>query len=450
MNAMPWIDSYPAGVRWDIDIQAMPVQRILDDSAANWPDNFALQFMGKRTTFRELYGLAARAARGLQALGVGPGVHVGLHLPNTPHFVIGFFAVLMAGGRVVNFSPLAAPRELQYQLADSEAQVMITLGLPMLYPQIAALKGTGKFQTLVVCSIEDFLPAPVARAFGPAADRIAGAGRELDFAALLANDGAFTRHPHGPLEDEIAVLQYTGGTTGQPKGAMLTHANFCAVINIFNHWTGRSGDEEADKALAVLPLFHIYGLTFIMLLTVANGAQAVLHIRFDPDRVLADIARKKITAFPACRPCTRALVNHPKVKEFDLSSLAMWSSGGAPLPMEVLQRFEGLTATGAKARASPKPRRSARCSHRRTGPARQRRAAGAAHHILEVVDVETGPKVLRSARGRNLLPRAADHERLLEEARGDRGSFSSAGFTPATSASSTRTVSSPWSTARRT
>ena len=124
---------------------------------------------------------------------------------------------------------------------------MITLGLPMLYPQIAALKGTGKFQTLVVCSIEDFLPAPVARAFGPAADRIAGAGRELDFAALLADDGAFTRHPHGPLEDEIAVLQYTGGTTGQPKGAMLTHANFCAVINIFNHWTGRSGDEEADK-----------------------------------------------------------------------------------------------------------------------------------------------------------------------------------------------------------
>ena len=116
----------------------------------------AIDFYDRTFSFRELHGLAARAARGLQALGVGPGVHVGLHLPNTPHFVIGFFAVLMAGGRVVNFSPLAAPRELQYQLADSEAQVMVTLGLPTLYPQIAALKGTAKLKTLVVCSSRTF------------------------------------------------------------------------------------------------------------------------------------------------------------------------------------------------------------------------------------------------------------------------------------------------------
>jgi long-chain acyl-CoA synthetase len=391
-----WEKSYPQGVSWDAPLPPpVPLESLLETAASKWPDRIALDFYDRTFTFRELHGLAARAAKGLQALGVGPGVHVGLHLPNTPHFVIGFFAVLMAGGRVVNFSPLAAPRELQYQLADSEAQVMITLGLPMLYPQIAALKGTGKFQTLVVCSIEDFLPAPVARAFGPAADRVAGAGRELDFAALLANDGAFTRHPHGPLEDEIAVLQYTGGTTGQPKGAMLTHANFCAVINIFNHWTGRSGDEEADKALAVLPLFHIYGLTFIMLLTVANGAQAVLHIRFDPDRVLADIARKKITAFPAVPTMYTALVNHPKVKEFDLSSVAMWSSGGAPLPIEVLQRFEGLTGHSPREGYGLTETAPLGTLQVTDGPARQGSVGlPAPHTILEVVDVETGTKVL--------------------------------------------------------
>jgi long-chain acyl-CoA synthetase len=115
-------------------------------------------------------------------------------------------------------------------------------------------------------------------------------GREVDFAALIDNDGTFQRHPHGLLEDEVAVLQYTGGTTGEPKGAMLTHANLCAVLNIFNHWDQHSRSEEPDKALAVLPLFHIFGLTFIMLLVVANGAEMVLHIKFDPDRVLTDIS----------------------------------------------------------------------------------------------------------------------------------------------------------------
>jgi long-chain acyl-CoA synthetase len=394
--AYVWEKSYPPGVSWDAPLPpAVPLESLLETAASKWPERVALDFYDRTFTFRELHELAARAAKGLQALGVGPGVHVGLHLPNTPHFVIAFFAVLMAGGRVVDFSPLSAPRELKYQIADAETQVMITLGLPTLYPHIAALKGTAKFATLVVCGMADFLPAPVAAAFGPPAERLGGAGREVDFAALIGGDGAFTRHPRGLLEDEVAVLQYTGGTTGQPKGAMLTHANFCAVINIFNQWNRLGADREPDKTLAVLPLFHIFGLTFIMLLSVANGAVMVLHIRFDPDRVLADIARKKITVFPAVPTMYTALVNHPKVKEFDLSSVWAWSSGGAPLPLEVQQRFEGLTGMAPKEGYGLTETAPLGTLQIIDVPAR-RGSVGlpAPHTILEVVDLETGTKVL--------------------------------------------------------
>ncbi len=391
-----WEKSYPPGVSWDAQLPPpVPLESLLETAANQWPERIAIDFYDRTFTFRELHDLAARAAKGLQALGVGPGVHVGLHLPNTPHFVIAFFAVLMAGGRVVNFSPLSAPRELKYQIADAETTVMVTLGLPMLYPQIAALKGTAKFETLVVCSIADFLPAPIAQMFGPAAERVGGAGREIEFAALIANDGALERRRRGPLKDEVAVLQYTGGTTGQPKGAMLTHANFCAVLNIYSYWNGLGPDEEPQKVLAVLPLFHIFGLSFVMLLAVATGSQMVLHIRFDPDRVLADIARKKITAFPAVPTMYTALVNHPKVKEFDLSSVSTWGSGGAPLPLEVQQRFEALTGLCPKEGYGLTEVAPLGTLQIKDAPVRQGSVGvPAPHTILDVVDLATGTKVL--------------------------------------------------------
>ena len=391
-----WEQSYPPGIVWDAALPPpIALESLLESAAARWPDRVALDFYDRTFTFREFRDLAARAAKGLQAAGVGPGVNVGLHLPNTPHFVIAFFAVLMAGGRVVNFSPLAAPRELAYQIADAETKVMITLGLPMLYPQIAALKGTGKFDTLVVCSIADFLPAPVAAMFGPAAERSGSAGREIDFSTLIGNDGAYTRHLHGPIEDEVAVLQYTGGTTGQPKGAMLTHANFGAVLNIYSYWNGLGPDEPPERALAVLPLFHIFGLTFLMLLAVANGSQLVLHIRFDPDRVLADIARKKITVFPGVPTMYTALANHPKAKEFDLSSVTMWVSGGAPLPLDVQQRFETLASRAPREGYGLTETAPLGTLQRRDVPPR-RGSVGlpAPRSLLEIVDLADDSKVL--------------------------------------------------------
>jgi long-chain acyl-CoA synthetase len=341
----PWEHSYPPGVSWGDPLPPpRPVEALLIAAARDYPDVPAIDFYDRIISYRDLLDLARRAAKGFQALGVGPGVQVALHLPNSPHFTISFFGVLMAGGRVVPFSPLAAPRELAQLLKDSEAQVVVTLDLPTLYPQIAHLKGKEKLGAVVVGSLADFLPEPAVRAMvGPPADRLSGAGREVDFKGLIDNDGAFAPPTRGPLSDEIACLVYTGGTTGEPKGAMLTHANLCAVVDIRNRWLGdvaRMGDE---KTLMVLPLFHIFGLSIVQLVAIDKASTLVLHLRFDAERALADIARKKITVFPGVPTMFAAMVNHPRIREFDLSSLRQCGSGGAPLPVEILTRFEALT-----------------------------------------------------------------------------------------------------------
>ena len=160
MNDMPWIKSYPAGVRWDIDVKPMPVQQILDDTVAKWPDKPALQFMGKRISYSELQVQVNRAAKGLQQLGVKPGVHVGLYLPNTPHYVIAFFGVLKAGGTVVNYSPLDAAKVLEHKVDDSRTDFMITLDLAALYPQIAAMLGSTRLKRLIVGNVAEMSAAP--------------------------------------------------------------------------------------------------------------------------------------------------------------------------------------------------------------------------------------------------------------------------------------------------
>ncbi|HEY5208395.1 MAG TPA: long-chain fatty acid--CoA ligase [Stellaceae bacterium] len=340
-----WEQSYPPGISWSEPLPApAPLENMLADAARGFPDVAAIDFYDRIISYRELLDLARRAAKGFQALGVGPGVQVALHLPNSPHFIICFYGILMAGGRVVPFSPLAAPRELGYFLKDSEAQVIVTLGLPTLYPQVAALKGKEQLRAIVVCALDDFMPAPVARAVaGPPAERVPGPGTEIDYAQLIDNDGKYVAHPRGPLADEIACLVYTGGTTGEPKGAMLTHANFRAVVDIRNRWLGdfvRAGDE---KTLMVLPLFHIFGLGIVMQVAIAVATTIVLHLRFDAERALADIAKKRITVFPGVPTMFTAMVNHPRITEFDLTSLRQCGSGGAPLPMEVMTRFKELT-----------------------------------------------------------------------------------------------------------
>jgi long-chain acyl-CoA synthetase len=350
MSDMPWIQSYPAGVRWDIDIVPTAVQKVLDDSAAKWPDRPALEFMGKRITYAELKSLTDRAAKGLQALGVGPGIHVGLYLPNTPHYVIAFFGVLKAGGTVVNYSPLDAAQVLEHKIADSRTDVLFTLDLAALYPQMAAMLGKTRLKKLVVGNMAEMSPAPDAVAAQMKAGKLTVEttkdDRHVSFAALLDNDGDYVAHPVTDPREQIAVLQYTGGTTGLPKGAMLTHGNLtgaCAQYTESVQGTPRVLDEGQERILAVLPPFHIYALSVNMMLGIRLGAELILHPRFDAEAALKDISTKKVTSFPGVPTMFTALLAHPDIGKYDLNSLKYCGSGGAPLPLEVAQRFQQAT-----------------------------------------------------------------------------------------------------------
>ena len=350
MAEHPWIKSYPDGVRWDAELPLMPVQQLLDDAVTRWPDHPALEFMGRVISYSEFGHLVNRAAKGLQQLGVGPGVHVGLFLPNTPHYPIAFFAVLKAGGTFVNYSPLDAERVLAHKIEDSETDILVTLDLALLYPQMARLLGSSRLKKLIVGSMGDYSAQPAGvRAHLQAAGQLAPVAvddQHVAFDSLLANDGDYVVHALGDLTQAVVALQYTGGTTGLPKGAMLTHANLsaaCAQYMATSQGNPRVLTEGQERTLVVLPLFHIYALTVNLLFGVRLGALMVLHPRFDLDAVIKDLVDKKISIFAGVPTMYTAMINHPKVQEGALRSLQFCGSGGAPLPVEVGQRFVELT-----------------------------------------------------------------------------------------------------------
>ena len=346
----PWLGSFTGNVRWDANLPQISIASLVDSAAAQWPSHCALDYMGRRVSYRELASMVDRAAAGLTGLGVGPGVHVGLFLPNVPQYVIAFFAILKAGGTVVNYSPLDADEVLSHKVEDSETRILITLDQASLYPKMAKLLGKGGLETLVVGSLGEYGASPDQIQARLVQDSLVSPveydAQCLHFADLLKPPVAAAELPVPIDPDTVAVLQYTGGTTGLPKGAMLTHANLaaatgqCVLTNVDNDKLLGHGKE---RFLAVLPLFHIYALVCDMLFPLSIGAEIVLAVRFDPGAVLRDIAQRRITCFPGVPTMFTALVSHPDVASHDLHSLKVCCSGGAPLPVELLNRFAELT-----------------------------------------------------------------------------------------------------------
>ena len=341
----PWDRCYPPDIDWNAPLPVQSLVALWDEAAARFADRPVLDFLGKRLTYGEIAGLVDRAAKGFQAAGVGKGVRVGLFLPNTPYYVIGFFAILKAGGIVVNFNPLYAERELQHQIADSGVDMMVTLDVKVLYDKMARMLAESRLKRLVVCPMADILPFPknwlfpiVKRA---EIARIPADERHLPFRRLIANDGRPRPVTVDPAED-VAVLQYTGGTTGVPKGAMLTHANLTANTEQCRLWFvgARPGEE---KMLGVLPFFHVFAMTVVMNLSIRLGAEIVMLPRFDLNEVMEAIHKKRPTLFPAVPTIYTAINHHKNLGRYDLSSIRFCFSGGAPLPVEVKEAFERTT-----------------------------------------------------------------------------------------------------------
>lgn len=345
-NDFPWLKSYPENIKWDQHFPAAPLFTLLDETVQKYPERRAIEFLGKTYSYLELDNLVNRAAKGLQNLGVKKGTHVGLFLPNAPCYVIFYYAILKAGGTIVNFSPLYVDREISAQIEDSETDIMVTLDLEALFPKVASMLLKTRLKHVIVCPLKEQLPFPKNILFPILKPKevatVTYNDRVIAFKDIINNDGCPEPVQINP-ETDIALIQYTGGTTGIPKGAMLTHKNVYVNVHQADAWYDRDRN-KIEKILAALPLFHVFAMTAIMNLAIKCGAEIIMMFpRFNPEDAMKMIEKHKITFFPAVPTIYSLISNHSLVQKYDLSSIIACLSGGAPLPLEVKREFEAVT-----------------------------------------------------------------------------------------------------------
>lgn len=343
----PWLKNYPEEIPHSLDIIEKPVHQYLINTAEEFPNKTALHFMGYEMTYKELYRDAMKLAAYLQHLGLQKDDRVSIMLPNCPQSVISFYGILLAGGIVVQTNPLYVERELEYQMNDAGAKMIITLDI--LFPRVTKVMPQTGLQHIIVTAIKDYLPFPKNLIY-PLMQR-----KQYGFSVQVKHEGKqhlLTEIMKSPqkalkdytieLEEDTAILQYTGGTTGFPKGVMLTHKNLVANATMCDAWMYKCKRGE-EIVLAIIPFFHVYGMTTILIHSVMQGYKMVLLPKFDAGTTLKTIQKQRPTIFPGAPTLYIGLLNHPEVKKYDLSSISSCFSGSAPLPVEVQQRFEEVT-----------------------------------------------------------------------------------------------------------
>jgi long-chain acyl-CoA synthetase len=345
----PWLAHYDPGVPAEVEIPPIPVDGLLRASALRAPDRTAMVFFGARTSYAQLDQAADRFAHVLRSMGVEKGDRVSLHLPTSPAFVIAFMGTMRAGALAVPMNPLYVERELGILLAETEPRVSVTVDL--LVSRLHAVEvaaGPGRPGRLIVTGIQDSLPVPI-RWLYPIKARREGRWHPQRHTPATPNLFRLLREaPAGRFEsaatpEDGAVLQPTGGTTGTPKAAMLTHRNLVANACQTAAWFPHAAKDDPATILCPLPLFHIYGLTVDMNYAMLTGGTLLLVPRFDPELVLKTAAQYRPRLFPGAPVMYETLAHHRDVGRFDLSSIEVCISGAAPLPAGVQRDFEAIT-----------------------------------------------------------------------------------------------------------
>ncbi|MBI1820930.1 MAG: long-chain fatty acid--CoA ligase [Nitrospirae bacterium] len=341
----PWLKNYDSDVSPEIKIPSIPLHQILIDSAKKYPENPALIFYGKTVSYSELDDLSNRFGNVLKSFGIRAGDRVTLMFPNIPQCVIAYYGALKIGAVPVQTNPLYVEREIEHQLKDSDSEIIIALDL--FYPRIKAVMEKTKLRQIILCRIADFLP-PLLKLLYPLKAKKEGQWIKVekqpfihDFMTLVKNASPQLSRQEVKPED-IALLQYTGGTTGTAKGVILTHTNL--VANTVQCRTWMPGLKEGKETfLAVIPFFHVYGMTACMNLAVYLAGSLVLVPRFKTQDVLKNIEKHKATVFQGVQAMYVAINHFPGIEKRNLSSIKICVSGGGPLHVEVQEKFESLT-----------------------------------------------------------------------------------------------------------
>ncbi len=340
----PWLSSYPKYVPRSLEVPPITLPQLLERSAERWPDRTAIIYYGRTWSYRALWEATGRAAAGFARAGLHPGDRLALYLPNCPPYVIAFFGALRAGLTVIQVSPLYIQQDLARVIHDAEPQAIVLLEIH--YPQLAAVAREAPVRLHFVARLRDSYPFPT-RLFVNSVLRRGGHPTEFPRAPGV--------HPFRELEQAgrppevaqdpartVAVFQYTGGTTGKPKAAMLTHRNLVANALQCSAWFAIQ-PPGTGVVLASIPFFHVYGMTVAMTYPISVGATIVLQTRPDVPEILKLVRKYRPTEFPGVPALYQAINAHPETPKYDLRSIRVCVSGSAPLPLEVAQRFRALT-----------------------------------------------------------------------------------------------------------
>ncbi|NRD80352.1 long-chain fatty acid--CoA ligase [Bacillus sp. BRMEA1] len=323
-----WHKHYPESIATNIEIPNIPLGQILKNTFEKFPDHHALSFYGRKFSYQEVYQLSQAFTSSLQHNQVHKGDRVAVMLPNCPQYVIAYYGILNAGGIVTQVNPMSVERELEYILNDSGAETIVILDT--LYPRVKSVQEQTNLKQVIVVSLQ-----PSVQDFTP----------DRSFEEFLQEGNGMVTPVEFEPEHDVAILQYTGGTTGLSKGAMLTHKNLLANVLQAYEFFKHEMEFGKEKCLTVIPLFHVFGMSSCMNLSIFMGSESIMLPRFDLEEVLNTIKNEQPSIFPGVPTMYVAITNHPKAVEYGINCIETCNSGSAPMPVELLRSFENKTGS---------------------------------------------------------------------------------------------------------